>query len=92
MRYFRTAAFKRAYQSLTSERQERVARAILQLETLFAVRERPFGLGLKALKRGVWEIRAGLEDRILFRWKGDLVEFLFVGSHDEIKRFLKSSS
>jgi len=89
MRYFRSAAFKGAYQSLDPPRQRRIDRALHQLEGLFAERQRPHGLGLKALKPGIWEIRAGLADRILFRWTKDLVELLIVGTHDEIQRLLK---
>lgn len=89
MRYFRTAAFKRAHDSLDPPRRARVARALLHLEALYAHGQRPFGLGLKTLKPGIWEIRAGLDDRIVFRWTGDLVELLIIGNHDEIRRLLK---
>lgn len=89
MRYFRSAAFKRAYQSLDPARQKRVDKTLRQLEVLFAERQRPHGLGLKALKPGIWEIRAGLADRILFRWTKDAVELLIVGNHGEILRLLK---
>lgn len=89
MRYFRTAAFKRRYRSLDSSRQKRIDRALLQLEALYAQSQKPFGIGLKSLKPGIWEIRAGIDDRILFRWTGDVVELLLVGDHDEIRRFLK---
>lgn len=89
MRYFHTAAFKRAYQALESSRQHRVDRALQQLDVLYAERQRPFGIGLKSLKPGIWEIRVGLGDRILFRRKGDIVELLIVGNHDEIARLLR---
>lgn len=89
MRYFRTPAFKRAYDSLDPSRRTRVNRALLQLDILYAHGQRPFGLGLKSLKPGIWEVRAGVDDRILFRWTGDLIELLMVGNHDEIRRLLK---
>jgi putative component of toxin-antitoxin plasmid stabilization module len=66
-----------------------VDRALQQLEALYAEHQRPFGIGLKSLKPGIWEIRAGLGDRILFRRKGDIVELLIVGNHDEIARLLR---
>ena len=89
MRYFHTAAFKRSYQALDPTRQHRVDRALQQLEVLYEARQRPFGIGLKSLKPGIWEIRAGLGDRILFRRRGDIVELLIVGNHDEIARQLR---
>ena len=90
MRYFRTATFKRAYEKLDSSSRKRVDRALQQLAVLYAQSEHPFGIGLKSLKPNIWEVRAGRGDRILFRWTGDTVEFLFVGSHDEIQRLLRA--
>ena len=92
MRYFRTELFKRTYQSLNPARKKRVDRALLQLEILYSESQRPFGLGLKALQSRIWEIRAGLADRIVFRQQGNTVELLMVGNHDDIRRLLKRLS
>jgi len=48
------------------------------------------GIGLKRLKSDYWEIRKGLKARILFRWEGDLVEFILTGDHNDIHRYLKN--
>ena len=48
------------------------------------------GLGLKRLRGNFWEVRKGIKARILFRWTGDLIEFVLAGNHDDVKRFLKS--
>lgn len=48
------------------------------------------GLGLKRLRQNYWESRSGIKARILFRWTGDLIEFILAGNHDDIKRFLKN--
>lgn len=89
MRYFRTQAFQRTFQSLPESRRERVIEAMEKLDRLFTKGEKPLGLGLKPLRHGILEIRAGLLDRILFRREGDLIQFLLVGNHNDIKRFLK---
>ena len=48
------------------------------------------GLGLRQLKPGCYEVRAGLDVRAaLLRDGGDLVLAL-VGNHDDIRRWLKS--
>lgn len=90
MRYFRTAAFKSLYRKLPSNRQEAADKALGSLGEALASGRPAGGLGLKALRRGVWEIRAGLLDRIVFCRTKDLIEFLVIGTHDEIRRFLKS--
>jgi hypothetical protein len=56
----------------------------------FETGQLPHGLGLKRLRAGLWELRAGLSDRVVFHRSGDLVEFMLVGNHDEIARFLES--
>jgi len=49
----------------------------------------PIGVGLKRLRDGFWEIRHGLRNRILFRWREDCIEFVLAGDHDSINDFLK---
>ncbi len=47
------------------------------------------GLGLRQLKRGCYEVRAGLKVRaVLVREGADLV-VVVVGGHDEVRRWLK---
>ncbi len=46
------------------------------------------GLGLKKLKRSYWEVRVDLKLRILFRLKKDLLIFVLIGNHDEIRKYL----
>lgn len=90
MRYFRTAAFKRAYRTLDPARQRRADETLLKLAQALETRKIPHGLGIKPLQHEIWEARSGIHDRILFRRAtADLVELLLIGTHDEIKRFLK---
>ena len=89
MRYERKSSFDRAFQQLPENRKARTREAIRQLVAFFETRERPHGLGLRRLRGQFWEIRAGLGDRVLFRLTGDLVEFVIVGNHDEIRRMLR---
>ncbi len=49
----------------------------------------PAGFGLTKLRTAVWEIRSGLDQRILFWRTKDEICFTFVGNHDEVRRFLK---
>jgi hypothetical protein len=89
MRYFRTQAFERGFRALPRNRQERVMQAMERLNRLFVHGERPEGLGLKQLRHGIWEVRAGLADRLLFQREEDEIQFLLVGDHNDIKRRLK---
>ncbi len=66
-----------------------VKAAVQRLLEYFGGRPKPIGLGLRKLRRPYWEIRASLDQRVLFMLEGDIASFVVVGSHDGIKRFLK---
>ena len=84
-------SFDRSIKALNSRDKDEIKNIIIELIDILStdgpLRE---GLGLKRLQGPYWEIRKGLNARILFRWQKDLVEFVLVGDHDDIKRFLKS--
>ena len=89
------ARFTKAFQRLPLHEQTRVGEAVEQVCTFFESRQAPEGLGLKKLFSrerlgAVCEARAGLSLRILFSIQENLVTFLIVGSHDEVRRFIRS--
>jgi hypothetical protein len=50
------------------------------------------GAGIRKLKQSYFECRSGLGLRLVFEDFGaDGLYFIFMGNHDEIRRFLKSS-
>jgi len=61
------------------------------LEVALANPQKHSGLGLRKIHRaGYWEVRAGLSLRAIFQLDEDESIFVFLGNHDEIKRFLSS--
>jgi hypothetical protein len=40
----------------------------------------------------IWEARLGLKMRAVFRLEDDQVIFVFLGTHDEVQRFLRNLS
>jgi putative component of toxin-antitoxin plasmid stabilization module len=89
MRYRATARFDRSLARLDPQRKARVQAAVERLIAGFEVGQLPSGVGLKAIGHGLWELRAGLADRVVFTRSGDVVEFLLAGNHDEIRRLLR---
>ncbi len=61
------------------------------IDVLSKDREIYEGLGLKRLRGPFWEVRQGIKVRVLFRWEGDLVEFILAGNHDDVRRFLRNN-
>ena len=84
-----TAAFRHAYYRLHATEQELVDRALRQLAVSLETRHAPAGLGLKKLGHGVFEIRAGLALRIVYVEEGAQLVLALLGTHDDVRRFLK---
>lgn len=90
MRYQAKPTFVRILQSLPDRRKSKVKEAVNDLiACLESKTPPPPSLGLKLLRRPYWEIRSTLADRIFFAWKDDLIEWLYIGNHDDIRRLLK---
>ena len=89
MRYYTTRVFDEAVRALPEDRKRRIKKALTMAAMFFETGNLPHGLGMKPLGRGLWEIRAGLQERIIFLKQEESVEFLLAGSHDEVRRFLK---
>ena len=90
MRYFTTSVFDKYLGTLPENRKKKVKRAISLSVAFFETGDLSHGLGMKPLGHDLWEVRAGLFDRVLFQKNKDTIEFIMTGTHDEIRRFLKN--
>ena len=83
--------FRRQCRAASSQDRAAILKLILDLEIVLAKPQEHSGLGLRKIHpSGYWEARAGLSLRAVF-WLGkDEVAFVFLGNHDEVKRFLSS--
>lgn len=85
MRIETTAPFRRAFAGLPKTDFDLVSKALAKLPDTFG---RPHvHAGLRKLRGGFYELRAGLNLRVLFRREGDLLSLVLLGTHDEIRRF-----
>ncbi|MCK4912470.1 MAG: hypothetical protein KAS05_01965 [Candidatus Omnitrophica bacterium] len=83
-------SFKKSLNSLPKKDKNAIKESCAQLiEVLSGKSLLRKGLGLKQLRKDWWEIRKGLKQRILFRWRNNEIDFVLAGNHDQIKRFLK---
>lgn len=91
MRFEFKPSFDRSVKSLHGREKNEIKQVAMQaIDILSQDRLLHKGIGLKRLKGDYWEIRKGLRARILFRWEGDLIEFILAGDHNDIKRYLKN--
>lgn len=89
MQYQITSSFEKTLSTLDDKRKQRVKDAVKKTVVFFETGYKPKGLGIKKLRSNYWEIRAGMKDRIIFKLSDDLVQWIIVGNHEEIKRYLK---
>ena len=82
--------FVESFKRIEPSRQEVVLQALeVCLACLVRRTALPPSLDLKRLRKYYWQIRSSLADRIIFEWHGDDIIFRLVGSHEDIRRFIK---
>jgi len=92
MRFEFKPSFDRSVNKYRGTEKEEVKQIASQLIEILSQDKQIYkGIGLKRLRNDFWEARQGLKTRILFRWHGDLVEFILAGNHEDVKRFLSNN-
>ncbi len=92
MKFTFSPSFDRSIKSLQPRQKDDLkALCLVFLDMLATHMTIPSGMGLKRLREDFWEIRQGLQNRILFRWEDDEIIFVLAGDHDSIKEFLRNS-
>lgn len=90
MRILLTERFQRDVRDLDAGQRRAVFDAILALPAAMGDPHTHAGLGLRKLHRsGIWEARVGLGLRLVFGLQPDLLALVRVGSHEDVRRFLK---
>lgn len=89
MKYEYKSSFDWTFKRLPPSRKKKVEEAISLLIDFFETGTKAKGLGLRNLRGDFWEIRADIRDRIIFVFKDGKISFIIVGTHDEIRRFLR---
>lgn len=78
-----------ALAGLAPDKQAAVLAALRRLPTVFGRPHAHAGLGLRQLRRGVYEARIGLHIRVLFERDGELLVIKMFGNHAAIRRYLR---
>lgn len=83
-------AFQRDVRGLTGAHRVAVFEAMLSLPRALGDPHTHAGLGIRKLHAsGIWEARVGLGLRLVFTLEADLLTLVRVGSHDEVRRYLR---
>lgn len=62
---------------------------LLELGEVFGQPHLHAGLGIRKLRADLFECRVGLGRRVLFRASSDALIVRFIGTHDEVQRYLR---
>jgi hypothetical protein len=83
------ARFRAGLKKLSDADFARVEAALQIIPDCFGNPHAHTGISIRRLRKTVFECRAGLKLRLLFRQNADVLEFFFVGNHDEIRRIIQ---
>ena len=84
------ASFRKTLRGLDREQRREIGRILQVVQQAYGHPHQHRGLGLRNLRGGFFEIRVGLDRRIILHDAGEALVCKFLGNHDEIRRFLKN--
>lgn len=82
-------SFRRDVRKLPKSRRREAARAIDAVRDGFGKPHFHSGLGVRRLQQDIFECRADIDIRLVFRARKGCLTFLAAGDHDAIRRLLK---
>lgn len=82
--------FKGEAQALSEEQLDRLNEALRSLPAAFGQPHQQSGLGIRRMKGGDFEFRVGRDIRVVFTLEGSTATLRMVGSHDEVRKYLKN--
>jgi mRNA-degrading endonuclease RelE of RelBE toxin-antitoxin system len=81
--------FLAALQKLSDAEAGRVEEALRILPDCFGQPHLHAGISIRRLRKNIFEYRAGLKLRLLFRVNAHSLEVFIAGSHDEVRRLIR---
>jgi hypothetical protein len=81
--------FLAALRHLSDADVNRVGEALLVLPDCFGRPHVRAGISIRRLRKNIFECRAGLKIRLLFRADAQALEVFFVGGHDDVRRLIR---
>ena len=82
-------AFLRLLGKLDPPVKESVKQTVERVIEFYEAGARSGGLGVKRLRRDLWEARAGLRIRAVYSLSGGQLRFILAGNHDDVRTYLR---
>ncbi len=88
--YRRTHPFLRQYENYAPQVQEQIEQTLFQIRDYLERGQAPYGLRIKRLGRNLYEARVDIHLRIVFFKGRDIIKFICVGNHEDVRICLKN--
>jgi len=82
-------SFERSVKDLTPQERSDLAHGLAQFNEFVCSGNAPFGFGFKKINYDKYEFRVGIRLRVIIKAENDIFYLVFVGNHEDIKRYLR---
>ena len=90
MKYEFKSSFDKSLKRFSETSKTEIKRLAFEIVDIIATGKAPSkGYKLTRLREDYWEARASIKERVLFKLTRDTIQFIAVGNHEDVKRFLK---
>lgn len=89
MRFHYKKEFIKQFDAYSRQAQELILESDRQIKGYIRGQNAPYGLRIKNIGKNVFEARVNKQIRIVWVKQEDMITFAIIGSHDEVRRFIK---
>ena len=90
MRYAYQPSFLETTQHLSKGRAGKLLKAVEKFQHAMESQQWPRGLAITHLRAEYFEFRVDIHLRVVYHRSGDLIQYVLYGSHEDVRRFLKT--
>ena len=90
MRFAYQPSFLDTTRQLSHASATKLVKAIEKFQHAMESHQWPQGLAITHLRGDYFEFRVDIHTRVIYRRTGDLIQYVLYGSHDQVRRFLKT--
>lgn len=83
-------SFERSVDKLTSREKKQLAKSLDSFNNFIITGRASFSLRFKKIDYDKYEFRVNIKLRLIVKEEDDIFYLVLVGSHDEVKRYLRS--
>ena len=85
-----SSRFRASLQALSDGQVRLREKALADVQKAFGDPHSHSGISIRRLHEDIFECRAGVDLRLLFRASKGMLEFFFAGDHDAVRRLIRS--